>query len=170
MTTKFSSGTLAKLMHKEWLAAPLLFLASALILALVYLQYNFAGKWLSGAEPLNWGGNALTLSRGQGYSGKGKLVIEGLEGEIAVASLSIPGFQAEDIAIVNWTVAGMMPGVEMEFLWRTAGNRTFKRPVAWTGDAAAPLRMADDKNWRGQIIGVVRPSGFAHHGQEMVHA
>jgi len=154
MTTESSSGTFAKLMHKEWLAAPLLFLASALILSLVYLQYNFSGKWLSGAEPLNWGGNALTLSKGQGYSGKDKLVIEGLEGEVAVASLSMPGFRAEDYPFVNWVATDAGPGVEMEFLWRTEGNRVFKRQLFWTGDAAAPLQMAEDKNWRGQIIGL----------------
>jgi hypothetical protein len=141
-------------MHKEWLAAPLLFLASALILSLVFLQYNFSGKWLSGAEALNWGGDALTLSKGQGYSGKDKLVIEGLEGEVAVASLSMPSFRAEDFAFVRWTITGMTPGVEMEFLWRTAENRVFKRPLVWTGDTATPLQMAQDKNWRRQIIGL----------------
>src|SRR5450631_215932 len=101
MTTEPQSGAFAKLMRKEWLVAPLLVLASALILSLAYLQYNFSGKWLSGAETLNWRGNALTLSKGQGYSGKDKLVIEGLEGDVAVASLSTPGFRAEDFAIVN---------------------------------------------------------------------
>lgn len=154
MTTESSSGAFAKLMRKEWLAAPLLFLASALILSLVYLQYNFSGKWLSGAEPLYWSGNALTLSKGQGYPGKDKLVIEGLEGPVAIAALSMPAFRAEDFAIVHWTVTGMTPGVEVEFLWRTAGNRVFMRRPVWTGDVATPMQMAEDRNWRGQIIGL----------------
>jgi hypothetical protein len=141
-------------MQKPWLAAPLLFLASAMVLSLVYQQYNFSGKWLSGPAPSSWSGDALTLSKGQGYSGKDKLVIEGLEGEVAVASLSLPGFQAEDFAFVDWTITGMTPGVEMEFLWRTAENRVFKRPLTWTGDVAAPLQMAGDKSWRGQIAGL----------------
>ena len=141
-------------MHKEWLAAPLLFLASALILSIVYLQYNFSGKWLSGVEPLNWSGNALSLSKGQGFSGKDKLVIEGLEGQTAVAALSTPGFRAEDFAIVHWTATSATPGVEMEFLWRTSEERVFKRPVTWAGNVTMPLDMAEDKNWRGRIVGL----------------
>jgi len=154
VTAESSTGASAGLMRNAWLAAPLLFLASAALLSLLYLQYHFSAKWLSGPAPLNWSGAALTLGKGQGYAGKDKLVIEGLEGEVAVASLSVTDFRAEDFAFVRWEIAGATPGVEMEFLWRTAENRVFMRPVDLTAGVTTPLQMSDDKGWRGQIVGL----------------
>ena len=142
-----------KILRQEWLAAPLLLFASALILSLVYLQHNWPGKWMSRAKPLSWNGAALTLNKGQGYSDQGKLVIKGLADQnIAVASLSPPVFQAKDYSAINWSVSGATPGVEMEFLWRTAENRVFVRPLIWAANTLEPLEMAVDENWRGQII------------------
>ncbi|MDQ3268557.1 MAG: hypothetical protein M3P47_07555 [Pseudomonadota bacterium] len=142
-----------KILRQEWLAAPLLFFTSALILSLVYLHYNWSGKWISSAKPLSWNGAALTLNKGQGYSDQGKLVIKGLTDQgIAVASLSPPAFQAKDYPTLIWSVSGATPSVEMEFLWRTAENRVFVRPLVWSANALQPLEVAVDENWRGQII------------------
>ncbi|MFZ1811476.1 MAG: hypothetical protein WAU04_09900, partial [Candidatus Nitrotoga sp.] len=92
-----------KILHQEWLAAPLLFFASALILSLVYLQHSWTGKWINNAKPLSWNGAALIMNKGQGYSGQGKLVIKALTDQgIAVASLSPPAFQAENYSTVLW--------------------------------------------------------------------
>ena len=149
------SASSTQLLRREWLAAPLLLLASALLLLLVYLQYNQPGKWISSAKPLSWSGEALTLVKGQGHSGKGKLVIEGLsEQGMAVATLSPTAFRAEDYRYMNWTITGAVTGVQMEFLWRTAENRVFVRPLVWVGNTSVPLRIADDENWRGQIVGL----------------
>ncbi|RFC36375.1 MAG: hypothetical protein DID90_2727553971 [Candidatus Nitrotoga sp. LAW] len=142
-----------KILHQEWLAVPLLFFASALILSLVYLQHSWTGKWMGGTKPLNWNGAALTMNKGQGYSDQGKLVIKTLTGQgIAVASLSPPAFQAENYSTVLWAVSGATPSVEMEFLWRTADNRVFVRPLVWTANTLEPLEIAEDENWHGQII------------------
>ena len=82
------SAPYKKILRQEWLAAPLLFFASALILSLVYLHYNWPGKWMSSTQPLSWNGAALTMSKGQGYSDQGKLVIKELTNQgIAVATL-----------------------------------------------------------------------------------
>ena len=108
---------------------------------------------MSSAKPLSWNGTALTLNKGQGYSDQGNLVITGLADQnIAVASLSPPVFQAKDYSAINWSVSGATPGVEMEFLWRTAENRVFVRPLVWAANTLEPLEMAVDENWRGQII------------------
>lgn len=142
-----------KRLRQEWLAVPLLFFASALILSLVYLQYNWPGKWLSNVKPLDWNGAALTLTKGQGFSDQGKLVIKGLADQnIAVASLSPPAFQAKDYQTVVWSVSGATPSVEIEFLWRTADNRVFMRPLVWAANTVEPLEIAEDENWHGQII------------------
>jgi len=142
-----------KILRQEWLAAPLLLFASALILSLVYLHYNWTGKWISNAKPLSWNGAALTLIKGQGYSDQGKLVIKGLTDQgIAVASLSPPAFQAKDYPTIIWSVSGATPSVEMEFLWRTAENRVFVRPLVWAANILEPLEIAEDENWHGQII------------------
>ncbi len=142
-----------KILRQEWLAAPLLFFASALILSLVYLQYNWPGKWISNVKPLSWNGAALTLNKGQGYSDQGKLIIKGLADQnIAVASLSLPAFQAKDYQTIVWSVSGATPSVEMEFLWRTADNRVFVRPLVWAANTLEPLEIVKDENWRGQII------------------
>lgn len=142
-----------KILRQEWLAAPLLFFASALILSLVYLQHSWPGKWMGGAKPLSWNGAALTMNKGQGYSDQGKLVIKALTDQgIAVASLSPPTFQAENYSTVLWTVSSATPSVEMEFLWRTADNRVFVRPLVWTANTLEPLEIAEDENWHGQII------------------
>ncbi|BBJ22933.1 hypothetical protein [Candidatus Nitrotoga sp. AM1P] len=142
-----------KILRQEWLAAPLLFFASALILSLVYLQYNWSGKWISNVKPLSWNGAALTMNKGQGYSDQGKLVIKGLADQnIAVASLSPPAFQAKDYSTIVWSVSGATPSVEMEFLWRTADNRVFVHPLVWRANTLEPLEIVKDENWRGQII------------------
>ncbi|WP_239288500.1 hypothetical protein [Candidatus Nitrotoga sp. 1052] len=108
---------------------------------------------MSGAKPLSWNGATLTLNKGQGYSDQGKLVIKGLTDQgIAVASLSPPVFQAEDYPTIVWSVSGATPSVEMEFLWRTAENRVFVRPLVWAANSLEPLEAAADENWRGQII------------------
>jgi len=142
-----------KILRQEWLAAPLLFFSSALILSLVYLQHSWPGKWMNGAKPLSWNGAALTMNKGQGYSDQGKLVIKALTyQDIAVASLSPPTFQAENYPTIVWSISGVTPSVEMEFLWRTADNRVFVRPLVWTNNTLEPLDIAEDENWRGQII------------------
>lgn len=144
-----------KLLRKEWLVALLLLLASTLVVLLFYLQYNQPVKGMNSAGPLNWNGDALTLSKGQGYSGHGKLVIKELAKEgVAVASLSPATFQADDYPYVNWVITDAAPGVEMELLWHTAENRTFTRPFVWVPHNESPLQMAEDKNWRGQITGL----------------
>ncbi|MDO8369957.1 MAG: hypothetical protein Q7S71_04535 [Candidatus Nitrotoga sp.] len=142
-----------KILRQEWLAVPLLFFASALILSLVYLQHNWPKKWMNGAKPLSWNGAALTMNKGQGDSDQGKLVIKALTDQgIAVASLSPPIFQAEKYPTIIWSISGATPSVEMEFLWRTADNRVFVRPLVWAANTLEPLEMAEDENWRGQII------------------
>lgn len=142
-----------KILHQEWLAAPLLLLTSALILSLIYLQDNWTGKWMSSAKPLSWNGAELTLIKGQGYSDQDKLVIKKLTNQgIAVASLTTPTFQAEDYSAISLSVSGATPGVEMEFLWRTAENRVFVRPLILADKTLQPLEMAVDENWRGQIV------------------
>lgn len=108
---------------------------------------------MNGAKPLSWNGAALTMNKGQGYSDQGKLVIKALTDQgIAVASLSPPTFQAENYPTIAWSVSGATPSVEMEFLWRTADNRVFVRPLVWAADTLEPLEAAADENWRGQII------------------
>jgi len=142
-----------KVLRQEWLAAPMLLLASALILSIIFLQDKWTGKWMSSAKPLIWNGAELTLIKGRGYSDQDKLVIKKLTKQgIAVASLSPPTFQAEDYSAINLSVSGATPGVKMEFLWRTAENRVFVRPLIWANQTLQPLEMAVDKNWRGQII------------------
>ena len=142
-----------KFLRQEWLAAPLLLFASALILSLVYLHQNWPGKWISSAKPLSWNGAALTMNKGQGYSDQGKLVIKELTNQgMAVALLSPPAFQAKDYAAISWSVSGATPSVELEFLWRTAENRVFVRPLVWAANTLEPLEMAADENWRGQIL------------------
>ncbi len=142
-----------KILRQEWLAVPLLFLASALILSLVYLQHNWPKKWMSGAKPLSWNGAALTMNKGLGDSDQSKLIIKALTDQgIAVASLSPPTFQAEKYPTITWSVSGATPSVEMEFLWRTAENRVFVRPLVWAANALEPLEIAEDENWRGKII------------------
>lgn len=142
-----------KYLRQEWLAVPLLFLVSALILSLVYLQHNWPKNWMTGAKPLNWNGAALTMNKGLGDSDQGKLVIKALTDQgIAVASLSPPTFQAEKYPTIIWSVSGATPSVEMEFLWRTVENRVFVRPLVWAANTLEPLEIAEDENWRGQII------------------
>jgi hypothetical protein len=143
-----------KILRQEWLAAPLLFFASALILSLAYLQYSWPGKWMNGgAKPLSWNGAALTMNKGQGYSDHGKLIIKALTDlGIAVASLSPPAFQAANYSTIIWSVSGATPNVEMEFLWRTADNRVFVRPLVLAANTLEPLEIVEDENWRGQII------------------
>jgi hypothetical protein len=142
-----------KILRREWLAVSLLFFASTLILSLVYLHYNWPGKWISSTKPLRWNGAALTLNKGQGYSDQGKLIMKELADQgIAVASLSPPVFQAKNYSTIIWSVSGATPSVEMEFLWRTAENRVFVRPLVWAANILEPLEIAEDENWRGQII------------------
>ncbi|CAH1904827.1 conserved membrane hypothetical protein [Candidatus Nitrotoga sp. HW29] len=142
-----------KRLHQKWLTVPLLFFASTLILSLVYLQYNWPGKWFSNVKPLGWNGAALTLNKGQGYSDQDKLVIKGLADQnIAVVSLSPPAFRAKDYQTITWSISGVTPNIEMEFLWRTADNRTFVRSLVWAANTLEPLEIAEDENWRGQII------------------
>lgn len=142
-----------KILRQEWLAVPLLFFTSALILSLVYLQHSWPGKWMNDAKPLSWNGAALTMNKGQGDSDQGKLVIKALTDQgIAVASLSPPTFQAKNYPTISWSVSGATPNVEMEFLWRTADNRVFVRPLVWAANTLEPLEVAEDENWRGQII------------------
>lgn len=108
---------------------------------------------MGGTKPLNWNGAALTMNKGQGYSDLGKLVIKALTDQgIAVASLSPSAFQAENYSTILWAVSGATPSVEMEFLWRTADNRVFVRPLVWTANTLEPLEIAEDENWHGQII------------------
>ncbi|MEO6421707.1 MAG: hypothetical protein ABIR84_03260, partial [Candidatus Nitrotoga sp.] len=147
------SAPTKKLLRQKWIAAPLLFIASALILSLVYLQYSWPGKWFSDVKPLSWNGAELTINKGQGYNDKDKLVIQSLTDQgIAIASLSPPAFLAENYSIINWFISGATPSIEMEFLWRTADNRVFVRPLVWTANKLEPFDAAADTNWRGQII------------------
>lgn len=147
-----------KLQCKEWLAAPLLFLASALILLLVSLQYNWPGKWWSNAEALGWNGESLSLVKGQGHGGQGRLTINGLtEPGVALASLPQSVFRADDYPVVRWSISGANPKAKMEFMWRTTENpnRVFARQLEWVGNSVAPLHMAGDTNWRGEIMGLM---------------
>ena len=108
---------------------------------------------MNGAKPLSWNGAALTMNKGQGDSDQSKLVIKALTDQgFAVASLSPPIFQAEKYPTIIWSVSGATSSVAMEFLWRTADNRVFVRPLVWTANTLEPLEMAEDENWRGQII------------------
>jgi len=141
----------------KWLAAVLLFALGVLILFFASLQYYWPGEWWEGHEVLGWRGDALTLVKGRGYSARGRLTIDGLaESGVALASLSPHAFRAEDYPVVRWSISGAKPGAKVEFLWRTAENprRVFARQLESTGNAAAPLRMAGDTHWRGQIMGL----------------
>lgn len=139
-------------LRREWLASPLVFLASLLLFLMVYLYYNWPEKWMSTAGILRWDGATLTLSKGQGHPTQGKLLIHRLTDQgIAIAALTPPVFQADDYATVNWSVSGIRPGMEMEFMWRTAENRVFVRPLVWEDNVIQPLRMTEDENWHGQI-------------------
>lgn len=138
---------------KPWRAVLLSLLASVLVISLIYLQYSAQGKWVSSAKLLSWNGEALTLIKGSGYANQGKLVIDALaEQGVAIASMTTPVIKAEDYPYVNWAIDGLAPSVEIEFLWRTAENRTFARPLVLTRNGIASLKMASDENWHGQIV------------------
>lgn len=141
-----------KLQRKEGLVTPLLFLVSAFILLLASLQYYWPGKWWSNAEALGWNGEALALVKGQGHGGQGRLTIEGVDKSgVAHVSLSPTAFRAEDYPVVRWSILGARPKAKVEFMWRTAPNRVFARQLEWEGNSVAPLRMAEDTNWRGEV-------------------
>ena len=146
-----------QLRRKDWLMAPLLLLAGAVLLLLVYLQYNWPGTWISSPPPLSWKGSVMNLSKGQGGSGEGSVTIEAVgEQGVAVVSLTPKVFRAKDYPAVSWNIAGVQPGAELVFLWRTVENssRVFTRPLAVAKNGVLPLEMAGDENWRGQIIGL----------------
>ncbi|MHB9100671.1 MAG: hypothetical protein ACYC2E_04070 [Sulfuricella sp.] len=141
----------------KWLVAVLLFVLSFLILFFASLQYYWPGKWWESHEALGWKGEALTLVKGQGHGSQGRLTIDALtEPGVALASLSPPGFRAEDYPVVRWSISGAKPGAKVEFMWRTAENpsRVFARQLEWAGNSVAPLHMAGDANWRGQVMGL----------------
>lgn len=137
------------------LAASLLFALGFLILFIASLQYYWPGQWWSGAGTLTWKGEALTLAKGRGYSIQGGLRIDGLaEPGVALATLSPPAFRAEDYPAVRWSISSARPEAKVEFLWRTTENpeRVFARELEWVGNSVAPLHMAGDANWRGQVV------------------
>ncbi len=146
--------------HKrgKWQVAALLFAFILFILFFVSLQYGWPGKWWGSVSTLKWQGDALTLKKGRGNNIQGGLVIDGLaEPGVALAALSPPAFQAENYPAVHWYVSSAKPGAKVEFLWRTAEtpNRIFARELEWTGNAVAPLHMAGDVNWRGQVMELI---------------
>lgn len=139
------------------LAAVLLFVFSFMILLFASLQYYWPGKWWESHEALGWKGEVMSLVKGQGRSVQGGLTIDGLaEPGVALASLSPPAFRAEDYPVVRWFISGAKPGAKVEFMWRTEENptRVFARQLEWTGNSVAPLHMARDANWRGQVMGL----------------
>ena len=142
------------------MAAVLLFVFSFLILFFASMQYYWPSRWWSSStETLSWNGEALALVKGQGYGALGKLTIDGLaDPGVALASLSPPVFRAEDYPVVHWSVSSSnaKPKTKVEFLWRTEENpnRVFARQFEWTGNSVVPLHMAEDTNWRGQIMGL----------------
>ena len=145
--------------HRKWLLALLLFIASAMILFFASLQYYWPGKWRHSAEAMGWSGESLALVKGQGHAGQGKLTIDGLSATgVAVATLSPPGFRAEDYPVVQWSISSSnaKPETKVEFLWHSAENtnHVFARQLEWTGNSVAPLSMEGDANWRGQITGL----------------
>lgn len=139
----------------KWLAALLLFTLASLILFIASLQYYWPGKWWGSASTLTWKGEALTLAKGRGYNIQGGLRIDGLAAPgVALASLSPQPFRAEDYPAVHWSVSSDKSNTKVEFLWRTTENpnRVFARELEWMGNSLAPLHMAGDDNWRGQIM------------------
>lgn len=141
----------------KFLVAMLLFVISLLILFFVSLQYYWPGKWWNTAEVLGLRGTALSLAKGQGHAGHGKLTIDGLaEPGVAFASMSPSAFRAETYPVVRWFISSAKPGTKVEFMWRTAENpnRVFARQLEWKGNSIAPLRMEGDTHWSGQVVGV----------------
>ena len=154
-----SNSTLQKQpAHGKWLAAVLLLAFSFLILFFASLQYYWPGKWWGSASTLTWKGEALTLAKGRGYNIQGELRIDGLaESGVAIATLSPSAFRASDYPAVHWSVSSARPDTKVEFLWRTSENpdRVFARELEWLGNSTAPMNMAGDVNWRGQITGLM---------------
>ncbi|OGQ55900.1 MAG: hypothetical protein A3J24_03365 [Deltaproteobacteria bacterium RIFCSPLOWO2_02_FULL_53_8] len=139
----------------KWLAASLLFTLASLILFIASLQYYWPGKWWGSASTLAWKGTALTLAKGRGYNIQGGLIIDGLAAPgAALASLSPQPFRAEDYPAIHWSASSDKSNTKVEFLWRTTENpnRFFARELEWMGNSLAPLHMAGDGNWRGQIM------------------
>lgn len=139
----------------KWQVTALLFAFSLLILFFASLQYHWPGIWWNGASALTWKGEALTLTKGRGSRIQNELRIDGLDQPgIALVTLSPSAFRAEDYPNVRWSVSSTMPDTKMEFLWRTSENpnRVFARELEWIENSAAPLHMASDANWRGQVM------------------
>lgn len=135
----------------------LLFAGSALILLLAALQYYWPGKWGSSAGIMQWNGAALTLEKGSGHVVNGHLELDVLaEPGVALASLATPAFRAEDYSIVHWAISNTVPGIRMDFLWRTAENpnQIFIRPLEWGKEGILPLQMEANPDWRGHITGL----------------
>ena len=144
-------------LRRQWLVALTLFVISLLVLFFASLQLYWPGKSWTGAKIMDWSGEALALVKGQGHRGHGKLTIDSLaEPGVAIATISMLFFRAEDYPVVQWSISGAntKPGTQVEFLWRTAENpdRVFARPLEWTGGAVAPLQMAGDTHWHGGIV------------------
>ena len=146
-------------LQRKWLLALLLFFVSALVLFFSSLQYYWPGKWWPGTGTIVWSGESLTLVKGQGHGGQGRLTIDGLaEPGVAVATLSQRAFRAEDYPVVEWLISSAQakPESKVEFLWRRADSpeRVFARQLEWQGSSVALLQMEGDANWRGQVIGL----------------
>lgn len=142
---------------KDWLIAPLLLLASGVLLLLAYLQYNWPGNWISSPEPMSWNGEALKLTKGQGFGRDSSLTIESLaEQGVAIASLTPKTFSAKDYPLVSWRIREVQPGTQVFFLWRTTENpnRVFNRALVSSKGGVVPLEMVGDENWQGQVMGL----------------
>lgn len=142
----------------KWLTAVLLFVLGFLVLLFASLQYYWPGKWMN-PTALGWGGDALKLAEGRGNRAQGRLTVDGLSAQgKALVSLTTQAFRAEDYPVIKWSISSLnaKPRAKIEFVWQTAESPggIFVRELAWMGNSASPLHMADDPNWRGQIIGL----------------
>ncbi len=143
--------------QRRWLLATLCFGVCAVILFFAALQWQWPGAWWKGGAPIARSGDSLVLEKGRGVAAEGRLVIDGLAGsEVALATLATPSIRADAYTTVRWSIAGGGPGARLEFLWRSSESpgRAFARQIEWAAGGAAPLSMAGDANWRGEITGM----------------
>ena len=157
---------LSQTLWRKLLAIVLLFVFSGLVIFFSLLHYYWPNiGWNSKALTLSWKGEAMSLTMNpvttptaHSFKDQGQLTIGSLtETGTALVSLPTPVFQAEDYPVVQWSIlnSNAKPGAKVEFWWYMANdNSVFSRQLEWTGNAIAPLRMAEYPHWRGQIKGL----------------
>ncbi len=159
MTSETSSNPTLAAVHAPSLRTGFGLFAAALfaVVALVVLV-GADGNYFGRPTPIARPATDFTLARGGGEKRDGTWLLQTTDASgTAVLSVNVAPFVAEPYTRVDIALKALGPArPRVALLWRTREHpgRMNAKPLEWTGDRIAPLRVGAEDGWGGTVTGL----------------